>query len=64
VETDYENEWGRKGGHCRECSLLAEFMNPNGVIDDSEELLDEIPGWLEEIIHLRKQLAKVPRISA
>jgi hypothetical protein len=37
-------------------SLLAQFNDPDGVIDDPEELLNEIPGWLEEIVRLRDEL--------
>ncbi len=40
---------------CEVCYLLHEFSNPNGCIDDPEELLDQLPFWLTELRAYRKQ---------
>ena len=39
---------------CYECHLLENF-NSGEAIDDSEELLEMIPEWLEELVSLRKR---------
>jgi hypothetical protein len=44
----------------RVLELKAIFADPDGVIDDAEELLNEIPDWLDEIVALR---AKVKRLE-
>ena len=45
----------------REDELLAIFRDPDGVIDDSEELLEEIPDWLSQIVEARKLAHVVDR---
>jgi len=44
---------------CSECRLLNKLEDPDGVVDDPEELIESIPGWLYEIIRLRRELGRM-----
>lgn len=45
-------------GLCVECALIEEFEDPDGCIDDPEELIDCVYDWLKEIRELRLKVGK------